>query len=87
MKLPKNLSLLPGTHFTSTTEQLGWRHFRVLQVERGDAGFIAELVAACDETKRLRISTKQLLDQQLWLRGLVRLKSQESGVSTGDGKM
>lgn len=77
MKQPPRIARLAGTTWTSDVQHEGWRHFHVVGLMRGEAGWLAELAASCDGAKRVFVEAKALLEQDGWRAGWLSLQEQE----------
>jgi tryptophan-rich hypothetical protein len=67
--MPPRVSRLLKTAWTSEALLLGWRHFHVVGLRRGERGWEAELAASCEPTCRVTVPARALLDQHGWRAG------------------
>jgi tryptophan-rich hypothetical protein len=74
MAIPPRVARLLKTPWTSDAQRLGWRHFHVVGLQRGEGGWLAELAASCDEGLRVTVAARELLDQRGWRAGWTPLR-------------
>ena len=70
---PRVSKLLKGT-FTAGEAVEGWRHFHVVSLRKGVAGWEAELAASCDDARRVWVLAAKLLRKEGWAAGWTPLR-------------
>jgi tryptophan-rich hypothetical protein len=69
MAMPPRVARLARSAWTSAAPMLGWRHFHVVGLRRGEDGWLAELAASCDDARRVTVPARALLGQDGWRAG------------------
>ena len=78
MALPRQLALLQGSKWTSAAVLEGWRHFEVVGLRRGEAGWEVELAASCDARRRVTVAARALTKGPDWSAGWTTLRTLQS---------